>query len=386
MTTYQDCIDHLVDYLGGSPTDAVQRDCRRAVLESYRDLVNAFRWSYLLTQGRLITTPPFSDGTIQYQATAGPVPRAVTLTGATWPAWAVGGYIRVGFVAGKVVRRVSSTVVELDEQVTFADDALVPPGTAYKLYRDSYLLPRDFIAADQLLYERNFGGMAFIHAREWLFEERFIFAEGTPQAYTITGDPLWPGRLLLRMCPLPSDEKTVDFLYHRRPRELQLPLANTGTLAVVSGTNAVIGAGTTFSALMPGCVIRFSGTAGAPPSSSVGKNPAVFETRVDAVTDATHLTTVDPAPQAFPGVAYTVSDPIDLEEGSMLNAFYRCMEMHISMNRTLKDKPSASKQYYTSLGEAKAADSRSFTGRSVGGTSVPRQRLRDMPISFADGS
>jgi hypothetical protein len=43
MTTFQDTIDLLVDYLGGTPTEAVQRDCRRAILEAYRDLTNAFR-------------------------------------------------------------------------------------------------------------------------------------------------------------------------------------------------------------------------------------------------------------------------------------------------------------------------------------------------------
>jgi hypothetical protein len=79
-----------------------------------------------------------------------------------------------------------------------------------------------------------------------------------------------------------------------------------------------------------------------------------------------------------------VSDPIDVEEGAMLNGFFRCMEMHVAMNRTLKDKPSARLQYKEALAEAKAADSRSFSGRAVGDVFRFRQRLRDMPIDFVN--
>jgi hypothetical protein len=76
-------------------------------------------------------------------------------------------------------------------------------------------------------------------------------------------------------------------------------------------------------------------------------------------------------------VAYAISDPVDIEERSMANAFHRCCEMHISMNRTLKDKPSARLQYKEALTEARAADSRSFQGRSVGDFDGYPMRLRD---------
>lgn len=381
-TTFQDSIDHLVDYLGGTPTDAVQRDARRAILEAYRDLTNAFRWSYLLRQGRIVTSMPVTDGTIAYDAAT----RRLTLTPAAaspvqaWPDWSVGGYVRVGWVAAKCVRRASDTVLVLDDQVGFAAD--LPALTPFKFYRDSYLLPIDFVAADQALHEQNFGGMSYVHPREWLFEERFVFAEGTPQCYTVTGDVLYPGRLLLRITPLPSEMKTIDFLYHRRPRPLTASLVNAGTVSVASAGTTVTGVGSALTASLVGSVLRLSTDATTAPTGVVGRNPAAFETRITSVTSPTSAEVADAAPAAFSGVAFTVSDPVDVEEGGMLNAFFRCCEMHLSMNRTLKDKPSAALQYQAALNEARAADSRSFAGRTVGDPGHFRQRLRDMPIVF----
>jgi hypothetical protein len=51
----------------------------------------------------------------------------------------------------------------------------------------------------------------------------------------------------------------------------------------------------------------------------------------------------------------------------MLNAFNRGCEMHISMNRTLKDKPSAAAQYRVALAEARSSDSAIVHGPVRGG-------------------
>src|SRR4051812_30781378 len=116
MTTFQDTIEMLTDYLGGTPTPEVQRDCRRAILEAYRDLANAFRWSYLLTQGRLITVAPIGDGTVAYTQSS----RLLVLTPLvgspvqSWPDWSPGAYVRIGQVIGKVVAQIDATTLLLD--------------------------------------------------------------------------------------------------------------------------------------------------------------------------------------------------------------------------------------------------------------------------------
>ncbi len=382
-TTYQDVIDAIVDYLGGNPAENVQRDARRAVLEAYRDFANAQRWSYLLTTGRVFTSGPYSAGQVTYD----PATFQVSLSGlddqdlpAAWPSWIVGNFVRVGFQSWKVVRVLDPQTAVLDFQLN--------PGTAtgpvaYVAYRDTYLLPPDFVGTDQALYEQNFGGMAYVHPREWVFQKRYIDAEGTPACFTITGDPCFPGRMVIRFSPYPHEGRTIDFLYHRRPRPLVIAQESTGKVTGTADLVELTGTGTAWDASMVGSVIRVSSSAAKLPSSPVGGfqgyNPPLLESRIYDVVAPGSLILGDPLPQDVTNVAYTISDPVDFEVGAMMNAYFRCTEFHISLNRTLKDKPSARQAYLTALGEAKAADARCFTGRAVGEPHVYRQRLRDMP-------
>ncbi len=377
--TYQDAVQHVLDYLGAGTSDLVVRDARRAVLEAYSELSTAHRWSYLYTHGRVITAAPYDTGTIAYDHTGGTYERMVTLSGGTWPANAPYCYIRAGVVTYRVAERKSATVVTLDPQVNPGAD--LAAGTAYTLYQDTYLLPADYIAQDQALYESNFGGMFYVHPKEWLYENRYIFGEGIPQQYTITGDRVIPGRLVIRVLPWPVLAQSIDFVYQRGPRPLT-PLQATGLAAVSSGGNAVTATTAIFAPYHVGSVLRLSSTTTAPTGeigNGTGYNPAAFESIVQSYVSATQVLTIDFANNALSGVAVTVSDPVEIEARTMKNVFLRCCEKHIGMHRTLKDKPSANLQYQEELEIARAADSRSFQGRRCGPAYRFRQRLRDMP-------
>jgi hypothetical protein len=405
-TTFHDLVDHGLDYIGGNPSDNAKRDCIRAALEAYRDLANAFNWSYLYTHGRIVTsaaydgtigyggTPNLTLPTIQYKQSSGTYPQMVTLTGDMWPDWAGdGAYIRLNvtdssgastLVAYRVKERKSATVLTLTDTLNPFED--LPAGTSFILYRDTYLLPEDYIAQDQSLYERNFGGMEFRHPRDWLYENRYVFAQGVPLYYTIVGDPQYPGRLSMKIFPWPIEAKSVDFVYKRRPRPLMnlLYSGGTSTVSVTAGSQTVIGVGTTFTPAMVGSVIRIaSGGTKAPSSLIMGEQRVILESVITAYVSATSVTISDPADIAYTTSPYTISDSIDIEQGVMLNALLRGVEKHLGMNRTLKDKPSALKQYDIALSEAKSADSRSFTGRSVGQKGHMRMRLRDFPYTNA---
>ncbi len=368
-----------------------------------RDLANSFRWSYLLTVGRVLTDIPYNSGTITYQATSGAYPRLVTLTttdGTSFPSWSVGAYIRVGFQAWKVSQMIDGFHLILDPQLNPGKDVLTvadiddddeddyvgtPPtnGVEFQLYRDSYPMPADYIAQDQALYERNFGGMNYVHPREWLFEERFIFSQGTPQFFTVTGDVLYPGSLVMRIAPYPTDQKTIDFLYHRRPRELRLVAEVRGTATVAAQSNVVSGSGTFFNPNMVGSILRLSDTSQVAPTSVVGTYPAAFESVITGYVGANQVVVADNCPIALSGVKLVVSDALDIEEGAMLNAYLRGCESCLANVRTLKDKPDAQTLYARALAEAKSADSRTFSGRYVGDHLMTRrQRLVDMPINF----
>lgn len=399
-TTYQDVIDHGIDYLGGTPSDQVLRDVNRAALEAYRDIANAANWSYFYTHSRIITSGAFdgsqNNATIQYQATGGAYPNQVTITGSTWPDWAAEGtYLRCSvsqsnppfvenatdMVAYRVKERKSATILTLDPIVCPSSD--LPSGTEFILYRDTYLLPEDYKAQDQALYERNFGGMDYTHPREWLYENRYVFAMGVPQAYTITGDPQYPGRLVMKIYPWPYENKSIDFVYQRRPRPLLTAKYVAGKVSGTAGLNTLTGTGTNFTPAMVGSVIRLAANgATKPPTSLIMGNPPAFETYISDWISATSVALGDLLDDTYASVPYIISDMVDLEQGAMLNAYLRCVEMHLGMNRTLKDKPSARLQYQAALAEAKSADSRSFAGRAVSQNRPLRRRLRDYPINL----
>jgi hypothetical protein len=115
----------------------------------------------------------------------------------------------------------------------------------------------------------------------------------------------------------------------------------------------------------------------------MGTNPATYESVVSDYVSPTSLVMQDALDQTYTNALYTMSDPVEIESGAMMNAMYRCVEKHIAQARTLKDKPSAQAQYLVELRAARAADSRSFMGRSVGDGESMQRRLRDYPINLS---
>ena len=401
IQTYQDCVDNLIDFLGGGPSDQVVRSVRQAIQEAYREIPNSHKWPYLYRHGRLMTQAPFNgadpagiqpQATVQYQQSSGARPRMMTISGGTWPSWVAGGYIRIAdttgefnFVAYRVSQSISATVITLDDEVNPGSD--IPSGTEFILYQDSYLVPSDFIAEDQLLYEMNIGGMQYVHPRDWLYENRYVLSEGTPCLYTVTGDRQYPGRLVMRIVPWPSESRSIDFIYLRRPRPMAIQQASGGTVSVPSGSVTVTASAPSFTSAMCGSVIRVSGNA-KPPSGPLGSlagyNPAALEATIIGYVSPTVVTIDTPSPSLLSAVNYYVSDPVDFEPGAMLNAFLRCQEKCLAKLRTLKVQPQAQQDYLFALEQAKAAASPSFAGRRAGPIGFGRRRLRDCGFTGAD--
>lgn len=385
LFTFADAFDALIAYLGASPSTQTLRDCRQAIDEALRDIVNAHTWSYYYTFGRLNTNAPFNDGTIKFQLSSGPLPNYMTLTpqaSTGWPSWAADGYIYINNIVYRVDRVIDATHLTMQVlNVNLAPRADLAAGTSYQLYQDSYLLPVDFIAQDQSLYETCFGPLQYVHPREWLFAHRYIFNTGIPQFYAIDSDIKYPNRLVVRLAPLPVDNRTLDYIYKRRPRPILWQTMSQGTVSLVSGSVSVVGVGTAFDQTMAGSVLRVSPTV-ALPTWMPGPNPATFEAIIDSVQDSTHLKLMPltPSTVTYTGVGYVISDPIDIETGSMLNAFLRCCEHKVGQIRIMKDKPDALTQYRYELQKAKDADTRSFSGRAEGEIGWNRMRLKDMPL------
>jgi hypothetical protein len=465
--TYADLIEFALDYLGGTPDSQALRDCRRSVLQAYRDLANAHPWSYLLTHGRVATRPPYMTGTIAYDHVGGAYDREVLLSGGTWPDWAgLGTHLRIGDVTyavderrgdtsitlladlnpgadvdlgrttiaglalaapivvtsvghGMTVATVATVIVEgvassVDGGITSANgtwtvavldddtfelvgsdgtgddpwDATTGtwrpvPTTQFELIRDVYVLPADYVAGGTGLYEGNFGGLEFSDATSWLDDQRYTSSSGTPRRYAITGDARFPGRLVLRLSPYPDVAKTLDFIYARRPRALRVEAYDVGVATVATVAPAVVvGTGVAWTPAMAGATIRL-GTARTLPTSWIGASPPAAEGRILEVVSATEMRVETAFAAGFEEVRYSISDPVDVERGAMLNALYRGIEMHLHIARSIKEKPDAFAAHDMALRVAKAADSRSLQGRSMGGYSGRQVLKKDMPADFS---
>jgi hypothetical protein len=79
--TYQDAVDHVVDYLGGITAGVTIRDARRAVQGAYREFAAIRRWAYYATVGRLNTVASYSTGTVTYDHCVTPEHEALTRAG-----------------------------------------------------------------------------------------------------------------------------------------------------------------------------------------------------------------------------------------------------------------------------------------------------------------
>ena len=137
MLTYRDCIEHLIDVCGidGRDTDTVSRRLRRAVQEACNKLPAMNDWEFLRPIGMLTTTAPYDAGTVEYVSST----RLLTLTGGTWPSDAQFGDIVIEDKRYMVQRRVSNTVLLLDEYQSPEGD--ITAGASYQWVRQRYLLP-----------------------------------------------------------------------------------------------------------------------------------------------------------------------------------------------------------------------------------------------------
>lgn len=380
-TTVVDMVSHLRDYLGTNVNQEAHRAIIRSIQAGLRELVNARTWSYLYQRHRIATNEPYDTGTIQYQVSAGTYPRQVTLTSGTWPSWANLGTLAIGTVTYEIVRRISDSIVQMDSVVNSAAD--IASGTSYTLYSDTYVLPEDFVASDRAYAEISWGGMEFVHPHLWLQVTRYYRSSSdTPRYYTFTGDPRAAGRMCMRLFPYPDSARTIDLVYHRRPRKITLEKYNTGTVtADASGgsTTTITGSGTAWTSSMVGSVIRLSSDALNLPTDLAGSNPYAVERTIKVVSSATSLTVDEAIDTSYTGVKYEISDPIDIEDGAMLEAYFRCCEKHLATVRKHSAVGDATALYRDALIRAMEADSRSFAGRVAGPGGVYRQRFADMP-------
>lgn len=326
MLTYFDAVEHLITASFGGPQDAEQRDIRASVLRAYSELTTLRDWSYYSVHGRVITSAPYSTGTVAYSS-SGP---SLTISGGSWPSWAPGGHVKIGDRIARIAS-VSGAVATLDSQLTFLPSMSGQSGLPYTLYRLRYPLPSDFRNMDEPSDEFHWWSGLYVSPEEAMKLERVANSTGRPYHWTVSKDPNGTGWQVL-LLGYPTAEETVDFTYRRTARPLTYsghePKARSGT--ITRSSQSVTGSSTQFSPDMVGAYLR-AGDSSNQPGPQWSLNPPASESLITAVGGTTGLTT-EASGTITAGTKYIITDPLDLPP-HMHNAVLSCAEYWLARTR-----------------------------------------------------
>lgn len=370
VRTYQDAVEYLTDQFDVDRASRIQRNVRRAVEEAYRELPQQAYWSYYRRRAIINTVASQTTGTVVYTHST----RTVTLTGTTWPTTAAKYRIKIGAAHFDIESYTDTTNIVLPSTSNPGVDVA---STTYTLYRNEYPLPTTFRRSLGLVDTTNTRPISILtDADEQALQ---LGGEGTPGSPNFacirnTGETTG-GLSLVFNCP-PNSAIAYDLLFDATPREFVLPEKySTGTVSVSSGATALTSSGATFAANVAGCVLRLSENASDEPTGPFGalidgvdvNNPYSFQTIVKTRDSSSTLTLQDAATAAYSAVKYTLSDPLDIEDGAMLTAFWRLAELSYARLARMDAKEIAERQSAAQMAVvlAKENDNRTIGNRGM---------------------
>ena len=382
LNVFQDAVDHLADFLGGSAMDAEQRIVRKAIQNAYNRFTNERSWQYLYTHGRINLVDSYSTGTMTFDLTGGAHERLVTFSTAL--STAVQSWAKFGRILLQDATSGAELVYDIDDYKTTTTvtlkEGLCPTGdvsaTEFTLYRNVYPLPADFRRLSEPVPEWQFNAW-YIPPQEWMFLERHEHAEGSPMAWTIMPDPDKNGGYAIFVYPYPDENETLDFIYQRYARTMKYTgyesAARTGTITVSASSTAVTGSGTSWTSDMAGSYMRFiNGTT--VPDGLGGLNPFSEQRKIRSVTTTTALVLDTAVDNAYTAKAFCISDPVDVPD-PFWEPFCRCCEWQLAMTGRIKDVDAKFGYYQAALRRAFELDAvmeipRMFGADGIGSTVV----------------
>lgn len=369
VRTYQDAVEYLTDVFDHDRAARQRRNMRRAVEEAYRELPQLNFWSYYRRRAVINTVASQTTGTISYTHSS----RAITLSGATFPSDASSYRIIISGVHYDIESYTDSTHVVLSSNSNPGAD--VASSTSYTLYKNEYLLPENF---RRLLGLWDVSQNRLIQVLDDTSEQTLQVGgygtPGTPHGVCVRNTGETTNRLSLVFNPPPSNAVSYDLLYEARPRTFVIPEKHsTGTVTVSSGGTAVTGSGTSFPSNCAGCLIRFSANESDEPTGPYGSlidgkdvdNPAAFESIILSYTSATAITLKDAANAAYSAVKYSISDPLDIEDGAMFTAFEHLCAARYARMMGHADHDKREAMAMNSIVLAKEFDNRKLSRRQV---------------------
>ena len=300
--------------------------------------------------------------------------REVTLATGTWPTWAAYGQIRISNTTYDIESRVSDTVITLPERTNPGAD--VAAGTSYEIFRSRYPLPINWRRGGKIFEaSETYDG---VYLTPQMLQSSSLYdgsANSSPWRLSIQHDPKYVGAKSLVVSSPPSSVQQYVMLYERWPNALQTPSEANGEVTVngsPTASAAVTGTGTSFASRHKGAVIRLSDTS-VPPTTVVGSpftadNLFAYQRIITTVTDTTNLVVDSTIDADLTSVSYTISDPLDIDPETMLDAFLALAEWEFSRLSSQESSTiKAKREYFREvLDEARAADN--VNSETVSGT------------------
>lgn len=332
MMTALDLQEIGLRYLGGNVNDAAVRDVKLAARQAIQELAKEWQWPCYITYRKIALQAPQTIGTITYNATT----RQFTLTGGTWPTWAVYGSIRVSNTVARVITRNSATVITIESDTEFT--ANLASGTTYTLYQDEYPLDAPFHKMTRVFVDRTRYGMEYKDPLNFTkYKRPYLFSSTTPRYYTVYRDRNNPSGIVLAIYPMALHAMTATFSAQRFPADIAVWDEHTGKVAVTATSTAVVGTGTAFDTLAhPGCVLRVSRNV-AVPTSLDGDNPYAEEVLIDSVASTTSLAAKTALVTTRTNQGVAISSLVDVGERTMQAVLVQRLFVELSRLRTIKD-------------------------------------------------
>ena len=317
--TYSDAIEHLTDF--GQVTQSANRHrlMRRAVESAVVRLGGMYDWSVLSRQKLFTVTAPVSGTCTVAQESDGSY--TATIASGTWPAWTDSGRIKIGSEWCEILRLSSATVAVIQSGI---------PSTGsqtFQLVRDRYILPPDINKVEsvhtgpQLQYQ--------LMPSPPGQEQSEYHRTNRPTGFSVRDAGEYYGRKMLILTPAPSTSEQL-LVYYRS--EIRPPrLERFDATATLTSGSAVLTSSTATPEEIVGSILRVgsgvpTGSYGDGRTSRDSLNLPLYERTVVARNSATELVLDAAIDTELSGNAIVVSDPIDIDRGGMMNAFWRLAE------------------------------------------------------------
>ncbi len=372
--TMSDVIDYLGDYAQGQGQGVQQSIMARCAIRAYDEVVHGFEWPFLQDIDRLQAYAAENTGTVDYTQSS----KILTLTGATWPAWASKAYgacVYLDGIVSDIESRTDDTHVVLDSDRNPGADL---SDESFTVFCRWYPLPNDFLTTVGPMAEnfRQFGTETSYE--EIAAQHRFSPLSGDMRLWTVGPNP--NGGMALHVWPALDSAVRIDLPYKKRPRDLRhtghSAGDHVGTISI--GSTAVAGTSTTFASTMAGSVLRVGTTK--TPTGIEGQFPYTEELIIASVESTTALT-LESAGTTVSTKSYRISDPVSLERVAW-DAMLTCAEKHLARIRNFKGYVQTVQNHQQALRLAKQAASTTTTRRVMRGGSPSNvksyRRLADL--------